>query len=239
MMAAKSAGGPVIPPRRRTAWLASLAVGAMTAMAACAGDDRVDEADTATVPAVAVPMSDSAADSAARQAEERSGVSPARKDTANRPLIRPAHPDSPAARRPVVQRPDTIAVRLERSACLGGCPVYSVAIGGDGSVRYEGREHVERVGAATAKVPPAAVQAIVEAARDAGFFTMADRYAYGEPTCPLYTADSPRAFISITSGGRTKRIEHDYGCENGPPALVAIAKRIDSVAGAERWLGAR
>ena len=234
MTAPGNAGGPVIRHRRRNAWLAAVA---LAATAACAGDKPADQPDTATVPAVAVPVSDSAADSAARQAEEQPGVSPARKDTATRPLIRPAHPDSPAAPRPVVQRPDSISVRLERTACLGGCPVYSVALGGDGSVRYEGREHVERVGTATAKVAPAAVQAIVDAAREAGFFTMADRYAYGEPTCPLYTADSPRAFISITAGARTKRIEHDYGCENGPVALVALAKRIDAVAGAERWLG--
>lgn len=228
----------MIRHRRRRVWLAPLAVAAIAATAACAGEKPVDEADTATVPAVAVPVSDSAADSAARQAEEQSGVSPARKDTATRPLIRPAPPDSPAAPRPIVQQPDSISVRLERTACLGECPVYTVALGGDGSVRYEGREHVDRVGTATAKVAPAAVQAIVDAAREAGFFTMADRYAYGEPTCPLYTADSPRAFISITSDGRTKRIEHDYGCENGPRALVALAKRIDSVAGADRWLGA-
>ena len=232
MTGARNAGGPVIRHRRRGA-LAAATV--MIALTACAGE-RSAEDDTLAVPAIAVPVSDTAADSSARQAEEKSGVSPA-PDTAERPLIRPARPDT-AKTRPVVQR-DTVLIELERTACLGSCPVYSVALKGDGTVRYEGERFVKQSGAASAKVSPSAVRGIVDAAEAAGFFGLPTRYAYGEPTCPLYTADSPRTFITVTAGDRTRRIEHDYGCENGPKALVALAARIDSVAGTARWIGPR
>ena len=208
---------------------------AVVALGACAGEPRVPD-DTLDVPAIAVPVSDSAADSSARQAEEQPSVSPAPSDTVQRPLVRPARPDTPRAR-PAAQRADSVLIELERTACLGGCPVYSVALLGDGTVRYDGRNFVKQTGAATAKVAPAAVRGIVDAANRAGFFGLPDRYAHGEPTCPLYTTDSPRTFITVTAGGRTKRIEHDYGCENGPKALVSLAARIDSVAGTARWIG--
>ena len=68
------------------------------------------------------------------------------------------------------------------------------------------------------------MQGIVDAAIAAGFFGLPARYAYGEPTCPLYTADSPRTFITVTAGDRSKRIEHDYGCENGPKARIALRR---------------
>lgn len=248
MIAKSSAGGPVIRHRRLLAAPSAVLPGAVLLMGAltltaCAVEDRTPSSDTQTVPAIAVPMSDSAADSAAREGEERSTISPPPGDTAERPMIRPARPDTATAR-PSAQRAtgadgDSILVRLERTACLGSCPVYSLALRGDGSVAYEGRDHVERAGAADTTVSRAAVQGIVDAASTAGFFGMADRYAYGEPTCPLYTADSPRTFITIAAGSRSKRIEHDYGCENGPQALVALANRIDSVAGVDRWLGPR
>lgn len=234
MICPRNAGGPVIRHRRRSA---ALPTAILLALAACAGERRTTD-DTLEIPAVAVPVSDSAADSAAREADEQAGVSPAASDTANRPLIRPAKPDT-GRPRPVVQRGDSVLIELERTACLGSCPVYSVALRGDGSVRYQGRNFVKQSGTATAVVAAAAVRGIVDAANAANFFALPARYAYGEPTCPLYTTDSPRTFIAITAGGRTKRIEHDYGCENGPKALVALAARIDSVAGTARWIGPR
>ena len=233
MILGYSPGGPVIRHRRRVALLPLVAFIAL----ACAGDERAAD-DTLEVPAIAVPVADSAADSAAREAEDRPTVSPPARDTGGRPLIRPAPPDTGRSR-PIAHRVDSIRVELERTACLGGCPVYSVALRGDGNVRFQGRNFVRQTGTATATIPPAQVRGIVDAANAAGFFDLPARYAHGEPTCPLYSTDSPRTFISITAGGRTHRVEHDYGCENGPKALVALAARIDSVAGTARWIGPR
>lgn len=234
MISARSVGGPVIRHRRRCA---AVSTGVFLALAACAGERSATD-DTLEVPAIAVPVSDSAGDSTTREAAEQPTVSPPATDTANRPLVRPAKPDT-GRTRPVVQRGDSILIELERTACLGSCPVYSVALRGDGSVQYQGKNFVKQTGTARATVPTAVVRGIVDAADAANFFGLPARYAHGEPTCPLYTTDSPRTFISITAGGRTKRIEHDYGCENSPKALVALAARIDSVAGTARWIGPR
>src|SRR6187200_1158641 len=37
-------------------------------------------------------------------------------------------------------------IGLERTACFGKCPIYSVVIKSDGSVQYTGEKFVERLG---------------------------------------------------------------------------------------------
>ena len=243
MIPVAHAGGPGARHRPRQAAVLAMALFA----AACASGEEQADGDSLAIPAIAVPMSDSAADSAARRAEERSAVSPppgagkSAAPAAAPPLVRPSRIDTsrPSAQRTGTSPLEGASIRLERTACLGTCPVYSLVLRGDGSVRYEGKEHVRRIGSADTTIATSAVLGLLDEARAAGFFSLPDRFAYGEPTCPLYTADSPRTFISITTGGRTKRIEHDYGCENSPRPLVTLASRIDSVAGVARWIGPR
>jgi hypothetical protein len=56
---------------------------------------------------------------------------------------------------PVADGPAPTAVTLERTPCFGTCPVYQVAISRSGMVRFVGKQHVTRQGAATAEIPVA------------------------------------------------------------------------------------
>jgi hypothetical protein len=71
----------------------------------------------------------------------------------------------------------------------------------------------------------------------AGYFSFASRYTSTEPACGRYATDSPSVISSVTLGGRTKRIEHDYGCGAAPGALVVLERRIDEVVGSGQWTG--
>lgn len=130
-------------------------------------------------------------------------------------------------------------ITLERTACFGTCPVYRVSIAGNGAVTFEGRRHVRREGVATARIGPAQVRGLLAAVEEAGFFSLADRYEYGEPTCAEYATDNPSAITSIAVGGRTKTVRHDYGCSGAPEQLTVLEARIDSIANSNRWIGAR
>jgi hypothetical protein len=128
-------------------------------------------------------------------------------------------------------------ISLERTACFGGCPVYRIAVSATGNVSYEGRANVRRLGAATGQVPPARVQALLSELDRAGYFSFANRYTSAEPTCGRYATDSPSAITAVQLRGKTKRIEHDYGCGAVPGALVVLERRIDEVLGSSQWTG--
>jgi hypothetical protein len=129
------------------------------------------------------------------------------------------------------------AISLERTPCFGQCPVYRITVTAGGAVTYEGRANVRRIGTATADVSPDSVSTLLREMERAGYFTFSDRYAASEPTCRRYTTDSPSAISSATFRGRTKRVEHDYGCGGVPRALTVLEQRIDEVVGSDQWTG--
>jgi hypothetical protein len=129
------------------------------------------------------------------------------------------------------------AVTLERTPCFGGCPVYRIAVSPDGLVSYEGRAGVRQLGAASKRIKPERVSALVSELERAGYFSFAPRYTPAEPACGRYATDSPAAITSVQLGGRTHRIEHDYGCGSAPGALVVLERRIDEALGSSEWTG--
>lgn len=131
------------------------------------------------------------------------------------------------------------AVSLERTPCFGSCPVYRISVSPAGVLTYEGKANVRLIGTATGQITARNVEALLLELERAGYFTFADRYALSEPTCGRYSTDSPSAISSATFRGRTKRIEHDYGCSAVPGALTLLEKRIDEVLGSGKWTGRR
>jgi hypothetical protein len=142
-----------------------------------------------------------------------------------------------APRKAVPPPVESAAITLERTACFGGCPVYRISVSPDGTISYEGKAHVRLLGAATGQVPAQRVTTLLSELDKAGYFSFANRYTSAEPTCGRYATDSPSVISSATLRGRTKRIEHDYGCGAVPGALVVLERRIDEVLGSARWTG--
>lgn len=150
----------------------------------------------------------------------------------------PRRADSPPPERPSQTAiDDDVAITLERTACFGGCPVYRISVSRSGAISYEGKAHVRRLGTASGQIPARHVDALLSELERAGYFSFAGRYTSAEPTCGRYATDSPSAITSVRWEGRTKRIEHDYGCGAAPGALVVLEHRIDEVLGSAQWTG--
>ncbi|MEX2154967.1 MAG: DUF6438 domain-containing protein [Gemmatimonadaceae bacterium] len=148
--------------------------------------------------------------------------------------------EPPATSAPSPARASTLAeITLERGPCLGMCPVYKVVLKGDGTVVFEGKQGVDSVGRFTGRVSPEKVAALVQSFEQKNYFSLDDRYLYGEASCSPYIADFPGAITSIKLAGRSKRVEHDAGCPNAPVALAEIEKQIDATAETSRWIGRR
>jgi hypothetical protein len=129
------------------------------------------------------------------------------------------------------------AITLERTACFGSCPVYTISALSSGEVRFEGRAHVRKLGAAMGRVPRERVDSLLSELERDGYFTFAERYTSPEPACGRYATDSPSAITSVTLRGRTKRVTHDYGCGGAPGALVVLERRIDEALNSSQWTG--
>jgi hypothetical protein len=106
-----------------------------------------------------------------------------------------------------------------------------------GEVTYEGKAHVRRLGSATGKISRERLEGLLTELEKAGYFSFASRYAANEPACGRYATDSPTVISSVSLRGRTKRIEHDYGCGGAPGALIVLERRIDEVVGSGQWTG--
>ena len=132
---------------------------------------------------------------------------------------------------PPVATSSYTAVTLERTPCFGRCPVYTVTIYGDGTVRYEGKEHVKVKGSQTRVISPDRVRQLVAEIERAGYFSLNDAYnAY-------MVTDAPSAITSVTVEGRTKRVNHYLGDRNAPKELLVLENRVDEVAGSADWVG--
>jgi hypothetical protein len=148
-----------------------------------------------------------------------------------------------AGRSPAPPAPHNIAVAppvshevmatLERTACYGWCPVYTLTIHRDGRVEYHGEEFVKQRGSAAAELTPGQIDELDRAFATAQYFSLGSDYTHEDAT------DASSAITSYRKDGRDKKIAHYHGDEHAPDALTTLENAIDSIVGTERWIGTR
>lgn len=122
--------------------------------------------------------------------------------------------------------PEDALITMERTACFGECPVYRVSIDSRGRVEFTGQRFVRVTGQQTARIPQERVGAILRTARRINFFALRDRYTDT-------VTDMPTTFVTIRSGGRSKRVEDYFGA---PAGLKELEEQIDVEARTRRWI---
>lgn len=131
---------------------------------------------------------------------------------------------------PPIRDFSSVAISLTRTACFGSCPAYHVTVHGEGSVEFEGLGFVAVQGKHRAKVSVAVVRHLVDAFRNAKFFSL----------LPDYTAqvtDNPRQIVSISFDGRSAQVTDYVGRMVGmPDAATDLEVEIDRALGVDRWV---
>ena len=122
-------------------------------------------------------------------------------------------------------------VRLQRTACFGACPVYSVTVHGDGRVVFVGERFVTAKGVRRATLSKTQVQRLVKGVQQARVFQLANRYDQ------MSVTDLPSAILTIRVGSRTKRIYHYQGDRRAPKRLATLECLVDRTARTTRWIG--
>lgn len=126
-----------------------------------------------------------------------------------------------------------VVITLERTACFGSCPIYTVSILEDGTVLYDGKDFVTVKGEQTNQIAPETVAAMVEAFQSAGYFDWKEVYDTQSVT------DLPVVITSVTRDGQTHRISHYLGDHTAPVALSFLEQWIDDMTTTSLLTGAQ
>lgn len=122
--------------------------------------------------------------------------------------------------------PENVTITMDRTACFGACPDYSLVIYGNGTVHYDGHRYVSVTGKQTATIPQEDVNRLVRKSIEIGYFGLRDSYT--EPV-----TDLPTTTTSVTIDGLTKKIV-DYA--GAPSSLKDFERMIDEISGSARWV---
>jgi len=118
-------------------------------------------------------------------------------------------------------------IALERTPCFGACPVYKVTLKPDGTVIYEGKRFVDKIGRFEGKIIPEDFANLAQVTNSLGFWKLQDKY-----TAPI--TDMPSALVTIKQGEKSKTT--DNYASRGPAELWAIEQLIDKVVeGVPEW----
>lgn len=125
---------------------------------------------------------------------------------------------------------ETVKITLERTECYGFCPVYTLAISGDGTVIYDGKDHVQTLGEIETTIDKGKIEKLVEKFEAVDYFSFNNEYTERTIT------DAPTVITSITLDGKTKTVKHYHGDFNAPEKLTELEDYIDEIVNSSQWI---
>jgi hypothetical protein len=125
---------------------------------------------------------------------------------------------------------ETVKITLERTECYGFCPVYTLTIRGDGTVIYDGKDHVQTLGELETTIDKGKVEKLVEKFEAFDYFSLNNEYTERTIT------DAPTVTTSITIDGKYKSIKHYHGDFNAPEELKELEDYIDEIVNSSQWI---
>ena len=130
----------------------------------------------------------------------------------------------------------TITIHLERTACFGTCPAYSVTIHGDGRVEYNGKSHVKEMGTREGRIETDKIRAIASEFAKIKFWGL-DEDSWASKCHGRVCTDMATAITELSVTGMTHRVKHYYGCGSALRSLFDLESDIDKAANSEQWTG--
>ncbi len=110
-------------------------------------------------------------------------------------------------------------IKMQRTACFGRCPEYTVELYKNGQIVYVGKKNVEMIGTHKGSIPIAKMNK---------FFKEVGKYKITS-LLNVYkskASDLPRLNFTFVNNGKTKSIKNG---ESGPAYLEIIGEKIDSL----------
>jgi TonB family protein len=115
------------------------------------------------------------------------------------------------------------SIVVNRSGCLGTCPSYTITLGKDGTVLYDGYNYAKRSGKWKAAMNKSQFVGITSLLFAIHFFEMNETYATG-------VTDLPWVTITVKTPNETKKVTTDYYAP-----LAEIAALVDYATEDLKW----
>lgn len=131
-----------------------------------------------------------------------------------------------------------VTITLERTACYGRCPIYSVEINRDGRVYFFGKKYVAVKGKKIARIMDSDFASLEAKFKKIDFLSLRNTYAGNEDGCKEVWTDNPSIVITAKYNRVHKKVGYYMGCR-GLPILVEIehlADAIDDTVGTSKWI---
>lgn len=117
-------------------------------------------------------------------------------------------------------------IGIERTACLGTCPIYTFIVKSDGTFRYKGTRYVEREGEFAGMIPVWCFHPLAQFIKDSGYMELEDGYT-------RMITDNPTTFTTIVMNDKRKTVSNYANA--GPTKLWAIEQLIDDLMAKANW----
>jgi hypothetical protein len=134
--------------------------------------------------------------------------------------------------------PNNLEISLQRTGCLGSCPVYSLNIKANGDVTFIGA-NTRVKGETASKISQEKIKLIIAEFERANFFKVDNNYTYTGSNCGSFMDDFPSEIITIKFLNLSKKVIHNFGCISSKEELKGITevgKRIDEITESAKWI---
>lgn len=132
--------------------------------------------------------------------------------------------------------PDSVV--LQRTACLGTCPVYRLSVTKLGRIAFVD-DNIDT----TDTFSPQQFAQLSEAFNRLSFLTLPDSVLHRADYCTPAGSDSPSAILTVFAGAKEKSVNDYHGCSGTTDSTKGVLRRlrllenqVDSVARAGRWI---
>jgi hypothetical protein len=119
-----------------------------------------------------------------------------------------------------IKFPENAIARIQRTACFGHCPIYTLTVYNDGTAMLHAEKWLDLEGDFTATVDQKKFDNLIQKAEEVGYFELKDVYDSESVT------DLPSTITTLRKGDELKQIVNRY---QGPDDLDDFEKYFDEL----------
>ena len=152
-------------------------------------------------------------------------TTPTKVETETTPVPKPVSVETKApVQTPKVTVPEgtdvNLVAKIKRTPCFGKCPVFTVELYNNGTVKYNGVAFVEKKGNFVAKANSELVQQIQSKALSIKYLSFENKY----PIAPVAIADLPTTTTYVRIGDVGKQISNNF---DAPRELIEFENWLE------------